>query len=100
MKICKSDSSLNEPIQAEEGAQIHFFKNGFAVSGSNTKFYLYDGSEMSLPFKPEDMALVGSSPVINQSTSKYALINSKFVYDTTQIPFKLVYAVEEEGEVF
>lgn len=96
----QSDSSLNEPIQAEEGAQIHFFKNGFAVSGSNTKFYLYNGSEMSLPFKPEDMALVGSSPVINQSTSKYALINSKFVYDTTQIPFKLVYAVEEEGEVF
>ncbi len=96
----QSNNLLNAPIQVEQEAHVHFFKSGFAVSGTNTKFYTYDGKEMSLPFTPEDIALIGNSPVINQSTSRYALINSKFVYDTTHIPFKPVYAIEEGSEGF
>lgn len=96
----QTTSSLRGPIEAEQEAQIHFFKDGFAISGNDTKFYTYNGKEMSLPFKPEDIALVGSNPLINRSTSKYALINNKFVYDTTHIPFTLVYTVEEGNEVF
>lgn len=96
----QANNLLSAPIQLEQGAHVHFFKNGFAVSGTNTKFFTYDGNEMSLPFKPEDIAFVGNSPVINQSTPQYALINNKFVYDTTQVPFKLVYSIEEGSEGF
>ncbi len=96
----QSNNLLSAPIQVGQEAHLHFFKSGFAVSGTNTKFYTYDGKEMSLPFKPEDIALVGNSPVINQSTSQYALINNKFVYNTTHIPFKSVYAIEEGSEGF
>ncbi|MCM8901664.1 hypothetical protein KVG29_10580 [Caldicoprobacter algeriensis] len=96
----QSSNLLNEPIQVEQKAHVHFFKSGFAVSGTNTKFYTYDGKEMSLPFKPEDIALVGNSPVINQSTSQHVLINNRFVYDTTHTPFKLAYTIEEGSEGF
>ncbi|MFO7154067.1 MAG: hypothetical protein DIU64_003780, partial [Caldicoprobacter oshimai] len=96
----QASNLLNGPIQVEQDAHVHFFKDGFAVSGTNTKFYTFDGKEMSLPFKPEDIAVVGNSPVINQSTSRYALVNNRFVYETSHTPFRLVYTIEEGSEGF
>ncbi|MBM7583257.1 hypothetical protein JOD02_002138 [Caldicoprobacter guelmensis] len=99
-KNLQSNDLLNKPFLIEEGASVHFFKNGFAVSGTNTKFFTHDGKEMNLPFKPEDMVLVGDSPNIDKSTFRYVLINNKFIYDTATMPFKLVYTAGEGSEGF
>ena len=56
------------PVQLDNNAEIHFFKNGFAVTSGDTKFFTYEGDEVSPPFSDEELENMGSLPVINTST--------------------------------
>ena len=89
-----SDSAM--PIQLDDNAKMHFFRNGFAVTSGDTKFFTYDGAEMSLPFAQQDLENMGVQPIINMSTDNYVLVNNRYIYSTSKIPFELVYEIPEE----
>lgn len=97
-KALLTNTSLDSPIQLNDNSQIHFFKSGFAVSDHNTRFYSFDGKEISLPFTPQDMEFLGSSPVVTRSTPKYFLVNDRFIYNTSNTPFAMVYEIGTEYE--
>jgi len=82
-----------EPIQLDDNAKIHFFRNGIAVTSDDTSFYTYDGTELSLPFTQQDIENMGNIPIINKSTDNYALINNRYIYNTYAIPFEMIYEI-------
>ncbi|NLX70287.1 MAG: hypothetical protein GX024_05245 [Clostridiales bacterium] len=86
------------PVQLDNNAEIHFFKNGFAVTSGDTKFFTYEGDEVSPPFSDEELENMGSLPVINISTGGYALVNNRYLYNTSKTPFEMVYKIPDEYE--
>ncbi len=91
-------SSPIAPIEVGTEGGIHFFKNGFAISHTDTKFYTFDGEEMGLPFTQQDLEDMENMPIINRSTNGYMLINNRFLYDSSDIPFRLIHKIEEDKE--
>ena len=68
-----SDSAM--PIQLDDNAKMHFFRNGFAVTSGDTKFFTYDGAEMSLPLLSKIWKIWEFNPLlICQPTIMYWLI--------------------------
>lgn len=85
----------HEPILLNKGDKIHFFKEGFAISGSSTRFYRPNGTAMSSPI-PEQADTIDQH-IINMSTPNFMLINGKSVYRTSSIPFEKLYELEDSS---
>ena len=83
------------PIQLDDNAKMHF-RNGFAVTSGDTKFFTYDGAEMSLPFAQQIWKIWEFNPLlICQPTIMYWLITDIYTVHPKYL-LKLVYGIPEE----
>jgi len=82
----------HQPITLEEDEKIHFFKEGFAISGAFTQFYDLDGIPMTSPFSDETAS--NKQLKINMSTPNYMLVDGKLIYRTSTTPFEKVYELD------
>lgn len=82
----------HEPIMLNKGDEIHFFKDGFAISGLSTRFFEPDGTAMLPPIPGQgDM---NSSHMINMSTSNYMLLDGRLIFKTSSMPFEKLYELD------
>jgi len=81
------------PITVNENERIHFYSDGFAVSGSFTRFYDHDGTPIASPFSNEISPTTQYK--INMSTSNFMLVDEKAIYKTSVTPFEKIYELNE-----
>lgn len=89
-----------EPIEAppisiedtkEDTNNIHFFCSGFAINHEEgSRFYDFDGNPIDVPLIDDNDQLHKESITIDSSTDNYMIIDDKYLYDTSKIPFELI----------
>lgn len=83
-------------VQISDEASIHFFNDGFVTGGEAISFYDINGAPVDPPFNEQEMSSMGGI-TINASTRDYFLINNRYIYDTSETPFRLIYELTEKN---
>lgn len=79
------------PILFSDNDSLHFFCSGFAVTnGEDSQFYDYIGNPIDAPLGEKNRDSWHESIIVTHSTDNYIIINNKYLYNTTKIPFELV----------
>ena len=77
------------PIDFGDDSLITFFESGFAVTRENkSSFYDYSGKPVDIPFEDENGSNITGT--ITDSTDNYIVVDNKYLYNTTSIPFKFI----------
>jgi len=83
--------STARPISFGEDQDIHFFSEGFIITGPQARFYNYSGNEMSKPFTHDDLLYENGEINIALHTENYLITKSGHIYSTASVPFKRIY---------
>jgi hypothetical protein len=78
-------------IQLPNDFDIHFTKEGFSISFPHTVFYSPEGIEVEPPFAAEDFINLPLGFSITRSTDNYLLINERYIFSTTETPYKMIW---------
>ena len=83
--------SSDDPIPLSKDESIHFFKEGLIILNSPSRFYDWSGAEILPPFKQDDLVAEGGNIDITHHTSNHISTSSGRIYNTSTVPFTLVY---------
>jgi len=83
---------IHEPILLNEKDKIHFFKDGFVISGSSSRFFKPDGTAMPSPIPGQADTI--SQHIVNMSTPSFMLLDGKSIFKTLNTPFEKLYELD------
>ncbi len=91
--------STARPVPFGEDEDIHFFSEGFIITGPQSRFYNYSGSEISKPFTHDDLLYENGGIDIALHTENYLITGSGHIYSTLSVPFKRIYDNPENHSI-
>lgn len=85
------------PIAFGDDGSLHLFQSGFAVTNKGESlFFDYAGNPIKMPIESDKGGLKHESGIVTDSTSGYMVIDNRYLYDTTELPFELILESPQE----
>lgn len=86
------------PISFNDDGSLHFFQSGFAVTDKGESlFFDYAGNPIEIPIEDKDGSHRNGASIVTDSTNSYMMIDNRFLYDTTKLPFEPILESPQEG---
>ncbi|HZK34321.1 MAG TPA: hypothetical protein VFD33_03290 [Bacillota bacterium] len=82
---------MSQSIPFGKDEDIHFYKNGFIITGEGSRYYNGQGLKANNPFSQDDQMAGNDHISIKFAVGNYICTESDIIYDTTLVPFKPVF---------